>query len=444
MTIYQEIWESDENRMSIGTRVAEGWSNPEADILLDEQVRSSGSRQRDLAANPLFARVNAEKLERPTYRAFRRLLDNYVVNFRDPEETTDQERSEIDAFLQAACETEPMKIAHAYLRDDLGLSLSDAELQERLRHIWFESYTNYYAGRSTHFASGFEHVFVGEGKYNARHGIAESKGEISGYHSWLKFALDEQAGRVNYLGYKYDLNGDQGPDNPHVVTLQMIWNHVDMGGRLRAQLFKKKGGFFVGSSPECELALGTVAFFENSAGRYRNDRRLVEIAGGRFNLVMYRNIRRDGQRGSRIRSFYPEYLGLASRVDTAPIDRTVTVPVLHRDLNEGPIRIVSALPNPTGNEELEESVTLRNVGEESVSLVGWELRDAIGRPFELTGDLQAGEAKTFSTRTGSNGMQMRNRASFITLHDGSTLVAVVHYERPSSGEKIEFIQEEAA
>ncbi|NES46002.1 MAG: endoribonuclease, partial [Moorea sp. SIO2C4] len=223
--IYQQIWESDENQFSVSTRTSSGeWEDETADILLDEQVKASGQREIDLATRPLFYKVNEDKLfdETRTYSSFIKLLDNYAIRSLDPEFTPEEEEHEQLDFISLILSTKPIQLARNYINEELGENLSEQQFRIKLQRIWFEHYTNYYKGKSTHFASGFEHVFVGEGKYNIRSGDKrETLGTISGYHSWVKFYLDEKNQRVNFLGYKYDLRGNEGPNNPNVVTLQM-------------------------------------------------------------------------------------------------------------------------------------------------------------------------------------------------------------------------------
>ncbi|MCI0572062.1 MAG: hypothetical protein L0Y66_15010 [Myxococcaceae bacterium] len=438
--IYQSIWDGDApNRFEVALRREDGQWPPAAGIHLDTQGKASGKRNQDLATRPLFRQVDEAKLESGTYKPFIALLDNYIVNYRWAETTTPQEKREIDVFLEAILPTGPMRRAHEYVVHELGERLTEGEFRSAVERLWFTLYTNHYNGKSTSHCSGFEHVFVGEGKYSPRFGAAETLGEISGYHSWIKFYFDERYGRVNFLGHKYDLHGFDAPTNPHVVTLQMEWAHTDLRGNVRARLFKKKGGFFVGTSPECEMAMGTVAFYESLHGRF-GQKRPAQIGNGRYNLVLYRNTRQGGGPGEFIRSFYPEYLGEVAGMQT-DMDRVIVEPVSATTFLTGAIRIAAAMVDPTGADPGKEWVELRNTGNKEVRLDGWELRDMMGRPRPLSGTLKANEARKVDlTRTHPAAMQLGNRAGLIALHDGEREVARVTYgpEKVLEGKAIEF------
>lgn len=445
--IYQAIWDEDDHRFTVSARGAGGdWTNPGADILLDEQVKAKGSRQIDLAANPLFARVDFDKLDASAlYQSFIRLLDNFAVHFRDPETISPAEEQEIEHFLDLVIASRPMQIAFAHISSELVRDITAETFRADLRRMWFEVYTNFFRGKSTHFCTGFEHVFVGEGKYQKGGNAAAEKGEISGYHSWVKFALDEINNRVDYLGYKYDLGGP-GPENPHVVTLQMIWNHQNMAGELIAELFKSKGGFFVGSSPACEFALGTLAFYEGLHGLLSNQRKRVKLGEGRFDLVMYHETTADGALGPHVRSFYPVYLGdgSSSTTDTG----TVTVrPVPVELQNDGPLRILSALPNPVGDDQGTEWVEIWNAGTVDVELSGHELRDKMGRPQPVRGGVLIAGAtlKITVTRQTVNHMQVSNQNGLITLHDETgEMLASVSYGRAEENQVLTFADRDGA
>ncbi|OLY91814.1 poly(U)-specific endoribonuclease [Cnuella takakiae] len=331
MNIYQALWSADENRFSVsGKNGDNGFTNPAADILLDEQVRASGKRETDLAANPLFAKVNLKKLQTPLNEAFIKLLNNYVVNYRAEEAYTTEETAEIFAYLEAVQETKVWQLAIDYIEGELKEPLRDG-FTEKMFDLWFRLYTNWYKGKASPYCSGFEHVFVGEGKYEARSNGDKTLGEVAGYHNWIKFLLDEQTGRVNFLGYNYGLSNNMGFNNLTVVTLQMMWTHTDLNGDLKTFLFKPKGGFFVGSSPECELAMGTVAFFETKKGLFQNDRRKITIDDDTLNLVLFQNVTKEGQRGDQIRSFFPEYVSAATFAASLLEDVT-SKPVVVEDL----------------------------------------------------------------------------------------------------------------
>ena len=307
--IYQQIWNSDRHKLSVSHRDRQGkWLNPKAEILIDEQVAAFGRRDLDLARSPLFARIDETKFQTiPSYISFIKLLDNYRFDNQKSEIVTKLEQAEIEQFIRNICQSDPMQLARAYISRELNIKLSISEFERQLTSIWFDLYTNYFGNYAVKDASAFEHIFVGEGIYDRNN---NSQDFISGYHSWIKFYLDERDRRVNYLGHNYKLQGDIGTENPYVVTLQMVLK--DNLTQDKRQLFKKQGCFFVGTSPECEIAMGTVAYYEHlhlCDRKFIKDKRRTAINGAVYDLVLYRNIEPDGSRGDRIRSFYPIYLG---------------------------------------------------------------------------------------------------------------------------------------
>ncbi|BAZ38477.1 hypothetical protein NIES4101_44140 [Calothrix sp. NIES-4101] len=445
--IYQEIWNSDKNGFSASLRSGEDWHNQNADILLDVQVESSGKRGVDLASNPLFYRVNEDKLRGQTYTTFIKLLDNYISRLNIEEIVTVEEQEEIQLFLDAIMPTAPIQLAREYINQELGENFSEQQFRTKLQRLWFELYSNFYQGKATNFCSGFEHVFVGEAKlpsnFRETRDATPALGEISGYHSWVKFYFDEKYRQVNFLGYKYDLDGNVVPQTPNVITLQMTQNITNIHGEVIAQLFKKMGGFFVGSSPECEIAIATVAFFESVHGKMIKDKKRTTINGAIYDLVMYRNITPTGSRGDLIRSFFPIFLGnegneVPPSNDTGRPDRVV-VPITFK--NDGPVVIARALPNPDGEDDGEEWVELRNITNAAISLTNWEMRDKNNRPEPLSGSLLANQVKRFAiTRSKPDSMQLANSPGIISLYNQEGLImAAVKYTRAQSGEVIDFI-----
>ena len=70
-----------------------------------------------------------------------------------------------------------------------GLASADATVfKEYLRTIWMGFYNR---GKGINSACTLEHIFLGE---------IDGK-KIQGFHSWIRFYLEEKAGNLNYLGY---------------------------------------------------------------------------------------------------------------------------------------------------------------------------------------------------------------------------------------------------
>jgi len=160
-----------------------------------------------------------------------------------------------------------------------------------LYSIWFDYYRRQRSknGRSSSVTGknscGFEHVFVGEVKPTRKRETVSvdeiesvntagnsddnrDMGTVVGFHNWIQFYLEEQKGNLDYRGFivrpesaTRDGSGseesntassslDRNTQNTRVLTLQFQWN----GNQ------KPLSTMFVGTSPEFEMALYTMAF----------------------------------------------------------------------------------------------------------------------------------------------------------------------------------------
>ena len=81
--------------------------------------------------------------------------------------------------------------------------------------------------------------------------------------------------------------------------------------------------------------------------------------------------------------------------------------------------IVRRLPNPHGDDEQLETVTLRNRGASAVPLAGWILRDRSGLTWTLSGTLSPGQSLMF--RRSGQAMSLNNAGDEIELIDSNQL-----------------------
>lgn len=101
------------------------------------------------------------------------------------------------------------------------------------------------------------------------------------------------------------------------------------------------------------------------------------------------------------------------------------------------VRVTRLLPNPDGNEETNEEVTLKNFGSGAVSLVGWKLRDRANTTWTLdaVGSLAPG-AEHVVSRNGQQ-MAMNNRGDTVDLINASDVVVQsVTYGPVEEGEEV--------
>jgi len=189
----------------------------------------------DASSYPLFSYVNSDILEKPTYKAFIRLLDNYQKTTGIKEDVSNKEITENYQFLGEVLRSPVMMEVYNYLKRKGKASHVLSQFKAKLYDLWFRPYMR--SSRSRIFdSSGFEHVFVGE--------INPAKRIVSGFHNWIQFYLQERSRHVNYMGYMKTGNKN------HLLMMRFKWDNE----------LKVIGSAFIGTSPEFEMALYTAVY----------------------------------------------------------------------------------------------------------------------------------------------------------------------------------------
>ncbi|XP_061178285.1 uridylate-specific endoribonuclease-like [Saccostrea echinata] len=211
-----QLWDNDVNRVQV-------W-----EYEVNHQGQTTTSSTSDEAAQKLFTYLQEETVfQKPTYRTFIALLDNYTPSTSQTESQGSAEWVEIDAFLDAILATDIMNHLYNFLVEH-GHVTDAASYREVLKELWFNLYARSSSGPIN--SSGFEHVMVGE-----------TSSKVSGFHNWIQFYLEEKNSAINYQGWvsrKQPLN---------IVAARFTWNGLS----------KAKGSFFVGVSPEFDIAIYT-------------------------------------------------------------------------------------------------------------------------------------------------------------------------------------------
>ena len=416
--IYQEIWDADQGPNGNGIpalRPNEAQPNAGGFVVVNEVEAATPN-------NRLFTEVNIPDDKKRTYELCEKLFNNYTLDPGIREQVTNSELLEETEFIETIVKTPAMQAAKsgiAFDRNQPVSAISDATLTDMVREVWF-----FQGMAGSKHASGFEHVFVGEQKPK---GDVPDNNPVSagGYHFWYKYHLDDAGLRldgtvgndqITYGGTRYSGadNPDQGLLVPEVVTLNFQWRAPDFTSSdpTKTQLLSKPiGGFWVGCSPECLIALGVVRTLTRAG-------KVATINGVTYQLDLHRLTNNSRS----IRTFFPrfkraDFSGITPPPSPQPPTPTPPVDDAPADILSD-VRVVAALVNPTGSESGREAVTLINASAETAELQGWQIETPNGMRLRI-GEVDVAAGSCIRLRLATNDPVLRNRQGKIRLFDKS-------------------------
>lgn len=232
-TVTDAMLKAISNDLSLGDQNAPGLG-PQGIRLNIQAVIDHKTARHDQSPKPLFAFV--PELNASTYQTFIELRKIYKADSNVDDHPSGHGLVLVNDFINATMETNVMKTLQAFL--EKNHLLQNVTLEQQLREMWFTPYSRAKGGK-IRGSSGFEHVFIGE---------LPGGGDIGGFHNWLSYYIEEQAGRANYFGYLRDTQ----------YGSQAVINLVD-SFTWRGNL-KPVGGYLIGSSVEHDLAVFTLCW----------------------------------------------------------------------------------------------------------------------------------------------------------------------------------------
>lgn len=248
----EKLWELDLNRLI-----------PSKDYEIDVGEGKKVYQKDDMAQGSLFSWLNEDVFKKATFSRFCSLLDNYNPQQGCREVVTNQELQEQSAFMEEISRTAPIKYLHKYLLLKGVVSENYQDFKRLMSGLWFDLYGR---GGASSCSSAFEHVFVGEIKNRGEQ-------EVSGFHNWLQFYMEEAKGNVDYQGYIFPRRRGEIPDSEtQLLTIQFEWNGV----------LKSVSSTLVGVSPEFEIALYTLCFYTGGEDNH------VQLGPYPVNIKCYR------------------------------------------------------------------------------------------------------------------------------------------------------------
>ncbi|XP_070209498.1 uridylate-specific endoribonuclease-like isoform X2 [Littorina saxatilis] len=234
--VSEYFWSNDINRLT-SSQYSVNW-----------QSSVSDGNTVDRAPSKFFTSVDeAAYTSRPTFTAFVALLDNYNNFIGSTDFLDSQERAEMDTFYNLIRATPIFDKLYEFLLCQ-GRVSSESDFRSKFYNMWFDLYPRSSSSSAILDSSGFEHVMVGELR------VSGGSKSVSGFHSWIQFYEEERIGRMNYYGYVRRVM-------PDVAGANFAWRPSQSS----RDAVKSLGSFFIGSSPEFDLALYTLCAFEFSS-----------------------------------------------------------------------------------------------------------------------------------------------------------------------------------
>ncbi|MEK5141443.1 MULTISPECIES: hypothetical protein [Paenibacillus] len=294
MMIFQQIWDADMKGNGILPLIdglsdnkkdaAQGYVIVDMDPMLNEAT-TPGSEKDEIS---VFKESLIPQSKQQSYDLFIKLHDNYDWRRNGKEDNTPEEQEEVNTFLRFAIGTKPMQLAREYAESNghLAAGSSDEEWMDMLKALWFKLIL----GKSTSY---FEHVFLGEQGGQRR--------KLGGHHFWYHYLINDgpyvQLKKEDSIVFirHVEVNKMEASQLAEVITIQYSLEEEDQSGR-KTKLNKKVGGFFVGTSAEGLMALGTVAFLDG-----RQDIP-TELNGEKLDITVFRTQDRE----KHARTFFPK------------------------------------------------------------------------------------------------------------------------------------------
>lgn len=287
--IYQEIWTADQAHAGLkavkkGDEIS-AETRKQGYVVVDEKPEAG--REHKLIPDVFIPEGKAN-----SYKRVEKLFNNYTLDQTKRENSFPEEVAEVQTFIEEVYKTPPMEVARQYLAAQANREVSYDEWWAVLQRIWFEHFD---LGKGKDL-SGFEHVLVGE----------QEQGKLKGYHFWYKYYMDEhfraeneELDLINFFQWK----NKQQDTTPDCVTLSYQVMAFDYEAREYRPLIKPIGGFWVGTSAEGLMALGTVRCLAEALAPKR-----AVINGVIYNLPMYRSAN-----DRNLRTFYLEFVDMVGQ-----------------------------------------------------------------------------------------------------------------------------------